>query len=238
MLPLALMIVAISFMLPTGLAQAQEEEGVVTVRILYRGSVPPPQEIEITRDAEFCGATAVIHPVMVHSTSGGLKDAVVTIEGLPSLKTPEPKSAIIANTRCRFMSHVISTQAGATIEIHNQDPIMHNTHIVNNLRTFLNVAMVPNGRPVVKKVEKPGVYLVQCDAHKFMRGYVVVSEQPYIGLSDELGYARILHVPVGTHAISVWHESLGELHAQVTVPSNREASVTVEFPGNMAAPSR
>ena len=212
-------------------ALAQMEQGAVTVHVLFRGTIPPPIDINVTRDPEICGTTIPLQSVTVHSPSGGLKDAVVMIEGIYAPeKNPTPMSPmVLSNARCSFSPHVMTLQTGAPLEIHNLDPVMHNTHITNETRTFINVAMVVNARPVVKKVVKPGLYRLQCDVHKFMGGYVLASEHPYFGVTDERGDTRILDVPAGEHDISVWHERLGQLQAHVTVPSNGEAAVTFEF---------
>jgi plastocyanin len=212
-------------------AWAQTGQGVVTVHVLYHGTISPPTDVTVTRDPEVCGTKVLLQPLTVHSPSGGLKDAVVTIDGIPPSETAQTGMApmVLSNSRCSFSPHVMSLQTGSPIEIHNQDPIMHNTHINHEMRTFINVAMVVNGRPVAKIVAKPGLYRVQCDVHKFMGGYVLASTHPYFGVTDDHGNARILNVPAGQHDISVWHERLGQLQAHVSVPSNREAAARFEF---------
>lgn len=216
---------------PVPQALAQREQGVVTVHVFYRGTVPPPTNIKVTRDPEICGTTMPVQSVMVHSPSGGLQHAVALIEGIhvPEKETTRMLPMVLSNSRCSFVPHVMTLLTGSPLEIHNQDSVMHNTHISNDTRTFINVAMVANGHPVIKKVVKSGLYEVQCDAHKFMRGYVVASEHPYFGVTDEYGHTRILNVPAGEHEISVWHERLGQLRAHVTVPPNGEATTTFEF---------
>lgn len=221
-----------ALIVPTApLALAQTEQGVVTVHVLYRGTIPPPTDTKVTRDSEFCGTTISVQSVTVHPPSGGLKDAAVTIEGLRAPKDEPTRTPpmVLSNSRCSFSPHVMTLRTGSILEIRNQDPVMHNTHINNEVRTFINVAMVANARPVVKKVEKRGLYRVQCDAHKFMQGYVLASEHPYVGVTDDRGHTRILNVPAGTHDISVWHEHLGQLQAHVTVPPNGEVAATFEF---------
>jgi len=212
-------------------ALAQMEQGVVKVQVLYHGTIPSPTDVNVTRDPEICGTKVLLQTLTVHSPSGGLKDAVVTIDGIPA---PESAPAgmgpkVLSNSRCSFSPHVMAIQTGSPLEIHNQDPIMHNTHISNEMRTFINVAMVVNGRPVAKTVAKPGLYRVQCDVHKFMEGYVLASTHPYFGVTDDHGNTRILNVPAGRHDISVWHERLGQLQAHVSVPPNGEATATFEF---------
>lgn len=229
MLLVALFIALIVPTVPSALAQM--EQGTVTVHVLYRGTIPPLMDMKVTRDPEICGTTVSVQSVTVHSPSGGLKDAVVMIEGIhaPGKEPTRMSPMVLSNSRCAFSPHVMPLQTGSPLEIHNLDPVVHNTHITNEVRTFINVAMVVNARPVVKKVVKPGLYLVQCDAHKFMRGYLVASEHPYFGVTGERGDTRILNVPAGEHDISVWHERLGQLQAHVTVPPNGEVAVSFEF---------
>lgn len=212
-------------------ALAQMEQGVVTIHVLYHGTVPPPEDVTVIRDPEICGTKVLLQSLTVHSTSGGLKDAVVTIDGIPPPETTQTGMAlmVLSNSRCSFSPHVMSLQTGSPLEIHNQDPIIHNTHISNEMRTFINVAMVANGRPVAKTVAKPGLYRVLCDVHKFMGGYVLASAHPYFGVTDDHGNTKILNVPAGHHDISVWHERLGQLQAHVSVPPNGEATAIFEF---------
>ena len=232
-----LIILIMTLLLPnTAPAQTQKEQGVVTIQILYRGTVSPPAVIKVTRDVDVCGISMPMQSLTVHSSSRGVKDAVVMLEGIPAPDTERapPTPMVLSNSRCAFSPHVLPLRTGAPLEIHNQDPVMHNTHITNDVRTFINVAMVAKARPVVKKVEKPGLYRVQCDAHKFMRGYVLAAEHPYFGMTDERGHTRILNVPAGSHEISVWHEQLGPLQTHVTVPANGEVAVTLEYPEDRA----
>lgn len=232
MLLIALFIALMMSNVPEVLAQREQAHGIVNVHVLYRGTIPPPTEVKVTRDPETCGTTIPVQPLTVRSPSGELKDAVVMIEGIhapgkESTRTSPPM--VLSNSKCSFSPHVMPLQTGSTLEIHNLDPVMHNTHITYEIRTFINVAMVVNGRPVAKRVANPGLYRVQCDIHKFMEGYVLASEHPYFGVTDERGGARILDVPAGEHDISVWHERLGQLQTHVTVPPNGEATATFEF---------
>lgn len=220
-----------------------QETSEVTVQVLYRGAVSTPQSIAVSRDLEVCGASAMVQTVRVHPLSHGLQDAVVTVEGAQTSTNGSTSlaPAVLSNSRCVFVPRVIGIQSGGSIEVGNQDPILHNTHIkapagkgLDGHRTLLNVALVPGGRPIVKKVASAGLYHVQCDAHPFMRGYIVARDHPFVAVSDEQGVAKIRGVPPGPYEVSIWHETLGELHSKVTVPSSGNAIVTVEFP---SAPS-
>lgn len=71
---------------------------------------------------------------------------------------------------------------------------------------------------------------VKCDAHPFMHGFVMVSDHNLVAITDALGRFSITGVPPGKHEISLWHETLGALTKQVTVPPRGELSVTFQYP--------
>ncbi len=196
--------------------------GIVTVE----GSIPPPQQVVVNRDTDVCGSTIAIQPVTVSMPSRGLLQAVVSVSGLPA-RSAEPRQVTvpIKNRMCTFMPRISAMQVGDVIEIGNDDPILHNTHIRNDTRTILNVAMVPSGRIIQKPIKEPGALKLQCDAHKFMRGYVMAFGHPYFAITDEVGRFRITGLPPGVGRITVWHETLGALQQEVVIPAEGEVSV-------------
>ena len=116
------------------------------------------------------------------------------------------------------------------VEIGNDDPVLHNTHIRSGGKTVLNVAMVPHGPNIQKQVKQPGLLNVKCDAHKFMQGFVMAFTHPFFSISDESGRFRIEGIPQGLHRITVWHETLGTLQKEVNVPAQGEISVHFNYP--------
>jgi plastocyanin len=215
-----------------------EQTGVTLVgRVVFRGIVPPPEVVTVTRDPETCGVTKMLQPLAVQSRTNGVLNAVVSIEGvrLPPpvdpLNPPEAReTTAIANDHCAFGPHVEATSVGNAIQVGNHDPILHNTHITIDSRTFFNVAMVSGGKPVRKVVKRPGIFYLRCDVHRFMQGYVVAFDHPYYSVTQASGDFRIVGVSPGRHKLTVWHESLGTLQREITVPTERGAPLTIEFP--------
>lgn len=203
-------------------------------RVIFRGAVPPPQVVEVTRDSEFCGASQSIQPMIVDPASGGVKDTVVSLvlQDRPVMPSTEQPFTIptVTNRTCAFHPRIGMVKAGDLLETRNEDSVMHNTHIYADKRTFLNVALVPGGRPVQKKVRSPGLMKLTCDAHTFMHGYVMVIDHDFAATTDALGKFSITGVPSGKHEVSLWHESLGTLKKQVTVPSQGTVTITLEYP--------
>lgn len=60
-----------------------------------------------------------------------------------------------------------------------------------------------------------------------MAGSLLVFDHPYFAVTDEFGVFHLPRLPAGTYTIVVWHETLGSLEQEVTVPS--QGTVTVNF---------
>lgn len=214
-----------------GRVNAETPTGTLVGRILYRGPIPPDRVVPVTRDVEHCGATVTIRPLSVHPQTAGLADAVVSIDKPLSPTTAPPAQPIVTrNHRCAFAPPVSVGRVGQPLELHNDDPVMHNTHITTDGRTFLNVALVPAGRPVRKVFARSGVYLVTCDAHKFMTAHVMVLPHSTVSTTDADGAFQIPNLPPGPHTITVWHSALGTLQRTVEIPPRGHTTLTIEFP--------
>ena len=204
-------------------------------RVIFRGTVPPPEVIPVTRNPETCGESQSIQPMIVDPASGGLKDTVVSLalhdeSVMPTTDAPSTISTI-TNRTCAFHPRIGIAKTGDFLATRNDDPVMHNTHIfMSNNRTFLNVALVAGGRPVQKMVRSSGLMRLRCDAHPFMYGFVMVIDHDFVATTDALGLFSITGVSPGKQEINLWHETLGALKKQVTVPPQGTVTVTFEYP--------
>ena len=203
-------------------------------RVIFRGTVPPPEVIVVTRNQETCGTLQSIQPMIVDPASGGVKDTVVSLvlQDRPVMPATEQLAAIptVTNRTCAFHPRVGMAKTGDLLETRNEDPVMHNTHIFADNRTFLNVALVAGGKPVQKRVRSPGLMKLTCDAHTFMQGFVMVIDHDFVAITDAKGSFSIAGVPPGKQEISIWHETLGTLKKQVLVPPQGNVTVTFEYP--------
>ena len=197
-------------------------------RVLYRGPVPAPIQVEVDRDSEICGHVATITPLSVDSASHGVRDAIVHVGlGQEMTESGPVQVSVVENKHCAFVPRVAALRAGGATQISNADPVMHNTNMTINSRTVLNVALVAGGTPVHKPLKKEGLHLIKCNVHKFMQAYRYVFNDPFFNQTNEAGQFRIMGLPPGLHAVSVWHETLGVLHKEVDVPTR--GMVTVDF---------
>ncbi|THJ24997.1 MAG: hypothetical protein CAF45_002465 [Nitrospira sp. CG24E] len=210
---------------------AEQVGATLTGRVIFRGAVPPPEVVPVTRDSEICGATRTLQPLLVQPGTQGVQYAVVSLAGAPLTPPKDPPTTMaIANDHCAFSPHVETLRVGQPLEIGNRDPLLHNTHITIEMRTFFNVAMVASGKPVRKIVKQPGLFQVRCDVHRFMQGYVVAFDHPYHTVTQATGEFRLTGLPPGKQQLTVWHETLGILQREVTIPTQGDVSLTLEFP--------
>jgi len=208
--------------------------GTIRGTITFKGEVQPPLVIDITRDVEVCGKKKTIQPLLVDEKSHGVKDVIVHVDlekaDKPVTGIQDPRISI-STKNCAFQARVNTMAAGHSIDLVNEDPILHNTHVRNEKRTVLNVAQVPGGRTISKRIKRPGLLKMKCDKHYFMRGFLGAFWHPYHFVTNEFGEFRLGSVPPGEYELVIWHEVLGTLTKAVTVPAqDKQVEINFQYP--------
>ena len=226
-------LIGVSVLVLGGGLSAHASNGATVIgQVIFKGTVPPPGMVQVTRDPDFCGASVSIQNLVVDSSSMGVQGVVVSVEGVdnPSGKVLQAATPELQNRDCEFFPRIGTATAKERLHITNEDPIMHNTHIHHGNRTFVNVAQVSGGRTFKKRLKRPGVLKAQCDKHEFMKAYILVFDHTYYSVTDTTGHFRFSSVPSGLQETTIWHETLGIIHTKVEVPERGEVSITVEYP--------
>ena len=206
----------------------------VSGRVIYTGLLPKPERVPVHRDSKFCGETVSIDKVQVDRASRGLEGVVISLEGIEKGKPLLPDETIITfeNRTCRFVPRTNATVVGSMLEIRNNDPILHNTHIRVDDRsgpTVINVVQ-PAGAGVIRKLLRTvGFFDIRCDAHTFMRASIHTFDHPYFAVSDHVGRYEMTQVPPGSYRVRLWHEALGVRTKTITVPATGSLAVDLEL---------
>ncbi len=200
-------------------------------RILYHGTIPPPEERIIKHDSEVCGKTRQITPVTI-SQDGGLQQAVVSVEGMSSGHPQKRPPLILRNDKCQFFPDLGIASVKQPLEVQNLDSILHNTHIRTKKRAFINVVLLPRSKGIKKVIKKPGPMTITCNKHPFMEGFIHVFDHPYHAITDTQGAFTIPNLPPGTHTLSLWHKTLGTIQRTVTLPQQSGAILNISFPAS------
>jgi len=206
-----------------GQAQAQKSYreiaikggGTITgvVRLAGDAKLPPPAPTH--KDKDWCGVTKPIARLLVNKKRG-VKNAIVSIEGVKEGKAfPKGQSYTLDQKGCEYVPHVMVIPFGATLDIINSDPVLHNVHTYEEFetrRTVFNIAQPIKGqRTPIKHTffKKPGLFLATCDAgHPWMSAYILAADHPYYTVTDEDGNYTIKDIPPGTYRIKMWHEGV------------------------------
>ena len=176
----------------------------------------------------------------------GVRGSVILLEGVARGKKGEA-DVVLDNHRCVFVHHVTVTMPGERARVKNSDPILHNTHGFLGKTTVFNLAL-PNKDQMIevtKRLTRPGVVRVVCDAHPHMAAWMIVHASPYYAVSDERGAFKIDGIPPGSYKVTMWHEGFrakgldkdgrplyDEPHTitrDVTIPAKGTATVDFEL---------
>jgi hypothetical protein len=204
--------------------------GIVAGTVRLAGPPPARPPMPVFKNHEVCG-DSVPDDRLVVAPGGGVRYAVVTVEGVKHGKAPERDLAILLDNRgCRFDPHVQTAEVGQWLELHNSDPVLHNADARIGSETIFNVALTP-GRQLRKPLARPGLVAIMCDVrHTWMSAFVAVTDHPYHTVTDAEGAYEIRDVPAGTYTLRVWHEQLGTREEEVKVEAGATAAGDFTYP--------
>jgi plastocyanin len=183
-----------------------KDGGTLTGVVRFAGTPPKLAPLAVNKNREVCGEQKPSEALVV-GAEGGVRGSVVLIEGVAKGKKPTGE-VVLDNHRCLFVSHVTALAAGDKARVKNSDTILHNTHGFMGKPTVFNLAL-PNKDQMIditRRLTKPGVIRVVCDAHPHMFAWMVVHDSPYVAITDERGAFKIDGIPPGTYKVTMWHE--------------------------------
>jgi plastocyanin len=180
--------------------------GTLTGVVKFAGPAPRLKPIAITRGRDVCG-DEYAPEVLVLGDGQTVKGSVVLIEGVTRGKK-DAGEVVLDTQRCAFVSRVSAAVPGERVRVKNSDTIAHNTHGRLGKSTVFNVALPGKDQmiDVTRRVTRPGVIQMVCDAHPHMQGWLVVHDSPYFAVTDGRGAYRIDGIPPGTYRVTMWHE--------------------------------
>ena len=211
----------------TAVTDGGSVEGTITVS----GPVPKLPARKISKDTQVCGTSARESQKLVVNGSGGVRNAVVIVEGVKRGKAmpAAAQSAEIDQNKCEYSPHVQVMAVNTEIALRNSDPILHNIQFFQSDNSLFNIAQPVQGQVNKHKLEKAGTIYVECAVHGWMQGNVVVVDNPYYAVTDENGKFSIADLPAGKYQVRIWHEYLGELTREITVSSKAGTSLNMDF---------
>ncbi len=192
--------------------------GTLTGRIVYGGKAPSFKPIEPTKDNEVCGKHEIPDEELMVGKDGGIANAVIMLRTKGVKVAPsyddEKKAVLLDNKGCRFQPHVEVVMTSQELELHNSDPIGHNSKLDPLLNPGINPILPTGGEPVMYKFSAPEALPVKvgCNIHPWMGAWLVVRNDPYAAVTDADGNFSIKDLPAGKELeFGLWQENAGYL---------------------------
>ncbi|HEU4686433.1 MAG TPA: carboxypeptidase regulatory-like domain-containing protein [Nitrospira sp.] len=218
--------------------------GTVSGVVSFRGAVPQPAAFELRRypDRVYCGALSdgsgyrLLREVIVGDQQG-LKDVVVTIEGVKRGKPFSLKETNLEANICQFVPFVAVVRDQHPLTVRNLDSVAHDLQFYERDRDhvlimFHRPALTKSGtRDTVRMTGQRKSVTVQCGMHPYMQGHGLAVDNPYYAITALDGKFAIGDLPPGTYRIKAWHPTLGEQVQEVTVESQGSAATAFVFGG-------
>lgn len=211
-------------------------EGTVTLT----GAVPEPKGFNLITfpDPVYCGRISNgrgwrLLRDFVADPQGGLKDAIVLLEGVEAGKAFETSVPLIEARDCMFHPFMTIVRNGHAVEVINMDPVMHDiqgyeTSLEAGARVLFNTPLVMNhqhrrgdihamhnhapGKSLVGPIylnKGRRTFYMQCGFHAYMESWAMAVNNPYYALTDAAGTFKIENIPPGTYQLVVWHPQTG-----------------------------
>jgi hypothetical protein len=118
---------------------------------------------------------------------------------------------------------------GSELLLKNSDPILHTVHARLGTETLFNVGL-PHWRQVIKRLDRAGVIRIDCDVlHTWMSAAIIVTDSPFVAISDAKGEFSISGLSAGDYQMEVWHERLGVQRQKVSLTENGVATIEIVY---------
>lgn len=217
-----------------GAAAAVQSAGTGTIKghVRLTGTLPGNRVFRMAADP-MCAALnrgkQLVQETVVANLKGDLANVFVKLQGsFPH--TPPPATPVTIGQRgCLYSPRVVGVRAGQTLQIRNDDALLHNLHSSSAIKdNGFNIS-----QPIAGMVnqfhlkEEADMIRLRCDVHGWMTSFIGVVSHPYFAVSNQLGTFDIARVPPGSYTIQAWHERYGPITHTVRVKAG--ATTTVDF---------
>jgi hypothetical protein len=202
--------------------------GAIKGKVVYTGEIPT-RTVVPTKDQEVCGDVRE-EPEGKVSADDGVGDAIVYLKEVEQGKAWPAAAAAptLDNKDCIFTPSIQAIPVGK-LNVHNSDPVLHNTHGFYGRRTAFNLALPNQGQTIEVDLPRAGQVRIECDAHGWMLGWVYAVANPYYALTGEDGTFEITEVPPGDYTLIANQAYTGPIEVDVTVKAGETAEVPVEL---------
>ena len=205
-----------------------DEWGTLKGKFVLGGDLAAPAALTVDKDVEVCGKHKLVTEELVIGEGKGVANVVVFVRDKNVKVKPELAAAakdakpVLDNHNCRFEPHVLFVQVGQEFVLKNSDTVGHNSNIAS-IKSPSN-DLIPAGGEVTKKyaADEAVPAQVTCNIHPWMKGWIVIRDNPYAAVSKADGSFEIADLPAGEVELVFWHEKKGYLDS-MTIGGKQES---------------
>ena len=186
--------------------------GTLKGRFTFAGTPAQPKALVVDKDTEVCsmgGMKLLDRSLLVDPSTKGLANVVVFARKTSRVKTAAAETPLVFDQKnCEFLLPVFAARVGQPVDVHNSDPIGHNTNIAGS--SFNQLVPAGQGTAYKPDAETGMPTMVTCNIHPWMKAYAVFRKDGYVAVSAADGSFTIPDLPAGeTIEFQVWHERSG-----------------------------
>lgn len=186
--------------------------GTLKGRFTFAGTPAQPKALVVDKDTEVCsmgGMKLIDRSLLVDPSSKGLANVVVFARKTSRVKTAAAETPLVFDQKnCEFLLPVFAARVGQPVDVHNSDPIGHNTNIAGS--SFNQLIPAGQGTAYKPDAETGMPTMVTCNIHPWMKAYAVFRKDGYVAVSAADGSFTIPDLPAGEMIeFQVWHERSG-----------------------------
>lgn len=200
-------------------------------QIVLDGDVPAAQYLvkkgdSTVKDAAVCSVDGVLdESQLIDPETKGIANVVIYMQRAPKqihpdLKKSKEAKVVFDQKGCAFIPHVLHVRNDQEVQCISSDSIAHNLHSHPFANTAQNFIVQPNdqaGSVVKMPIAERNPVKIVCDIHPWMTAYWVVTDHPYVAITDKDGKFRIDNLPEGEHDFRVWNGKTGNIEKKLTV---------------------
>ena len=206
----------------------------LTLTVILDGNPPAQKPLDMSKDP-LCGDQKTYSDeLIIDPKTKAIANIVFTIDTKktklekgqlhPDLQNVPTTKPVLDNVKCRFEPHVLSMRAGQTLNVKNSDQAAHNARFSFFDNEEVN-PMIPAGasKDVYTTKEEKAPTPIDCNIHSWMKAYVIVTNHPYVGISDAAGKIKIEKLPAGIPLdFRIWHESQDKSIEEVNLAGKQD----------------
>lgn len=154
-----------------------------------------------------------INATAIDRSGAKMADVVIyatQLGGTPATETAAPETVTITQEQLQFTPYVTSIRVGTAIKFPNNDKIEHHVKSFSSPKEF-ELKVYDKGTPPPVVFDKPGVVVVYCMFHGWMRAYVMVLDTPHFAKTDAVGTINLDKLKEGSYEVRAWHPDMGTI---------------------------